>query len=324
MRRVNSKTFLMSAFSKCNTEQCLLLHLNRLRSLLIILNIEAVPSEPGLNTKQKNELKAIADGCLNVLEKLKQTLDKYSELTSGSASVGSKAKRVWKRLRWEPEDIKELRSRISTNVSLLIAFNGQLTRNNIFTLVRHKEDQECQIVSNWLTPIDYADQQNDFISRRQAGTGQWLLDSPEFKTWLKASKKTLFCQGYPGVGKTFLTSTLIEYLQTDWQIDSSQNSSIQDSKIGVAFIYCDFKQRGQQKPVSILASLIKQLIQHQPRVPEAVKDLYERYKKKPPSSCSIPTLVISRQRCGMSSLIFILEFLSSSMRLTNVNIQRSS
>lgn len=147
--------------------------------------------------------------------------------------------------------------------------------------------QEHQTILEWLTPIDYAPQQHDFINRRQPGTGQWLLDSQGFKTWLKASKKTLFCQGYPGAGKTFLTSIVIEYLQTvDWQIDSSQNSSIQDDKIGIAFIYYDFIKRDRQKPVDILASLIKQLIQHQPHVPEVIKALYEKYKNIPPSSCS--------------------------------------
>ncbi|KAN0073916.1 hypothetical protein V8E54_007853 [Elaphomyces granulatus] len=56
----------------------------------VFQDIEVVLSEPDLNTQQKNELKAIANGCLNVLEKLEQTLDKYSELKSGSGSVGSR------------------------------------------------------------------------------------------------------------------------------------------------------------------------------------------------------------------------------------------
>jgi hypothetical protein len=40
-----------------------------------------------------------------------------------------------------------------------------------------RDDQQRQIILDWLTPMDYAAQQQDFISRRQAGTGQWLLDS---------------------------------------------------------------------------------------------------------------------------------------------------
>jgi hypothetical protein len=42
-----------------------------------------------------------------------------------------------------------------------------------------------QTVLNCLTPIDYASQQGDYIGRRQPGTGQWLLDSAEYRAWLK-------------------------------------------------------------------------------------------------------------------------------------------
>jgi hypothetical protein len=62
---------------------------------------------------------------------------------------------VWKRLNWKPEDINELRSRISTNIGFLNAFNGQLTRDNVVKLVRYQENQEYEAILNWLTPIDF-------------------------------------------------------------------------------------------------------------------------------------------------------------------------
>jgi hypothetical protein len=37
-------------------------------------------------------------------------------------------KRVWKRLKWEPDDIRDLRSRIVANVALLNMFQGKLAR----------------------------------------------------------------------------------------------------------------------------------------------------------------------------------------------------
>ena len=61
---------------------------------------------------------------------------------------------------------------------------------------------EHRMILDWLTPIDYAPQQSDFISRRQAGTGEWLLGSEQFKTWVETEKQTLFCPGIPGAGKT--------------------------------------------------------------------------------------------------------------------------
>ncbi|CAD0018639.1 unnamed protein product [Aureobasidium pullulans] len=63
-------------------------------------------------------------------------------------------------------------------------------------------------ILNWLTPMDYALQHNDFAGRREPGTGQWLLDSSEFQTWLAVAGRMLYCPGMPGAGKTMLTSIL--------------------------------------------------------------------------------------------------------------------
>jgi hypothetical protein len=52
-------------------------------------------------------------------------------------------------------------------------------------LLYMQHDQEYEAILKWLTLIDYASQQNDYIRRRQLGTGQWLLDSTEYYTWLE-------------------------------------------------------------------------------------------------------------------------------------------
>jgi len=48
----------------------------------------------------------------------KKTLGEYGELKLDPESVGKRAKRVWRIFTWEPEDIKELRNRINSNVTL--------------------------------------------------------------------------------------------------------------------------------------------------------------------------------------------------------------
>ncbi|OJD34109.1 uncharacterized protein BKCO1_2500095 [Diplodia corticola] len=133
--------------------------------------------------------------------------------------------------------------------------------------------KERKAIMDWLTPVDYTPQQRGLSRSRQAGTCQWFLESPEFNRWLKHSGETMFCEGFPGVGKTFLTSAVVDYLQ-------KLHPRSQD--IGVAFIYCDFAKRDQQRPVDILGSLIKQLIQ-QHRVPDKLQDFYEENKETPAS-----------------------------------------
>jgi hypothetical protein len=104
-----------------------------------------------LTSQQKAELRDIAKGCFNVLNELKETLKKYQELDSNSncKTFIGKARRVWKRLEWEPEDIRDLRCRISSNISLFNAFNGRLTR--YFILLPHHCEQNltCSVKYLW-------------------------------------------------------------------------------------------------------------------------------------------------------------------------------
>ena len=131
--------------------------------------------------------------------------------------------------------------------------------------------EEYQAIMDWLAPADYALQQSDFISRRQEGTGQWLLDSDEFQGWLNQKQHTLFCLGIPGAGKTMITSIVIDTLCKRFGNDGS---------IGIAYLYCNFRQQQDQRPVDLLASLLGQLAQGQPYVSNSMESLYECHKAK--------------------------------------------
>jgi hypothetical protein len=121
------------------------------------------------------------------------------------------------------------------------------TETHVETMRFKLNNDEDIKVLDWLTPVNYGPQQSDFINRRQPGTGQWLLDSPEFQTWLNAENQTLFCPGIPGSGKTILTSIVVDYLYSKCQIDPS---------IGIAYIYCNFRRQDEQKIDDLTASLL--------------------------------------------------------------------
>lgn len=126
-----------------------------------------------------------------------------------------------------------------------------------------KEDLE---ILDWLAKNDY-DPQDSLISKRQPGSGQWLLDSQNFQDWLKADNQTLFCPGIPGAGKTFITSIVIEYLR------NAYGSS-------VTYLYCNVGQQHQQTPENMLRSILKQLVQNRSPLPHELKDLYDKHNKK--------------------------------------------
>lgn len=73
----------------------------------------------------------------------------------------------------------------------------------------------------------------------------------------------------PGAGKTICSAILVDDLTTRFE---------NKPDVGIAYIYCNFNRQDEQKAQDLLLSLLKQLSQKQTSVPDAVKDLYKRYK----------------------------------------------
>jgi Cdc6-like AAA superfamily ATPase len=163
-------------------------------------------------------------------------------------------------------------------------------------LLHKHHDQEHNTILNWLTPIDYGPQQSDFISRRQKGTGQWLLDSTEFQCWLNQSKQTLFCPGIPGAGKTIMSSIVVNHLNAKFETNAG---------VGIAYIFCNYKPQQEQKPEDLLLSLLKQLAQEQQALPSDVKNLYEHHKTRTTRPPLDEIVIVFRSTIQLFSRVFI-------------------
>ena len=68
-----------------------------------------------------------------------------------------------------------------------------------------------------------------------------------------------------------MTSIIVEHLWSSFQNDSS---------IGIAYLYCNYRRQHEQKPIDLLSSLLKQLLQELPSVPADITHLYGRHKNK--------------------------------------------
>ncbi|PTB62782.1 hypothetical protein BBK36DRAFT_1172080 [Trichoderma citrinoviride] len=133
------------------------------------------------------------------------------------------------------------------------------------------ENNKDLAILDWITPLNYGPQHSDFFHRRQPGTGQWLLESEEYRTWLTESDKTLFCVGIPGSGKTILTAIVVEDLR---------NRTSNEASIGLAYIYCNFKRQDEQGIEGLIASLVKQLSRKRPCLPDIIRNLHEKHEKE--------------------------------------------
>lgn len=148
---------------------------------------------------------------------------------------------------------------------------------------RDQDRRKNQMLVEWISSAKYSSQQSDFIARRQPGTGQWFLDSPEFSNWLGGPSHTLFCPGIPGAGKTMVSAIAVDHLQkvVDGALGNLSGVNIADTRqsdlYGVAQIFCNYKTQSEQNTTSLLSAILKQLVQAKPSVAKAANILYERH-----------------------------------------------
>ncbi|KAM0413821.1 hypothetical protein ACHAPD_007062 [Fusarium lateritium] len=165
--------------------------------------------------------------------------------------------------------------------------------------VKRKREDDLKIV-DWLGAADYSSEQHGFLQpeQRQPGTGQQFLSSEDFQNWLETKNSFLFCSGMPGAGKTITTAITIEYLHSKFGDDPT---------VGLAYVYCSYQKRDEQKPQDLFASLLGQLALSQSPFPKAMDELYEKnhYGKKRPSFKDIMDTLCQVVKSFLSTFILI-------------------
>ena len=255
---------------------------NRVASLHLVLDDFAQNlSGRQLSEKRKSDLSSLMEATRSVLEELGIVVGKFTSLGKEQSTIGAKTQEAWKKLRWDQDAIRDFRSRIILNTTMLEAFNSSLLSMTSQTMIENLATMDERMASlqlmndqhqrlallEWITPLNFPAQQSAILSRRQEGTGQWLFDSPEFTTWMNRPKETLLCRGIPGAGKTMLASIAIDHLER----------TLRHKNIPVTYIYCDYRRQQEQTPENLLASVLKQLLQHRILVPEIVMKSYDHH-----------------------------------------------
>ncbi|KAK3373969.1 hypothetical protein B0T24DRAFT_282622 [Lasiosphaeria ovina] len=213
----------------------------------ILWDLQNITPERALPPDLSQSLQEHAAACSKLLVEIESAAAKYHHLDTGSSRV----RRIWKRLKWEPEDIEDLRLRISSNTGLLNSLNGLVSRHSIAKILggvdrlnKSHDDEEFLKVMSWFSTMDTTKHHNNFIARRQKDTGRWFLGSWEYHEWLESSNGTLFYPRLPGGGKTMIAASIIEDVGTRFEMSS---------EIGIAFIHCSYKRQHEQTLEDCLA-----------------------------------------------------------------------
>ncbi|KAI9854922.1 MAG: hypothetical protein M1824_006491 [Vezdaea acicularis] len=240
---------------------------------LVLDDVVQCRSELQVSEEQKEKLDALVEGCKDVLAELRAKLKKSECLDDTSQSLKTKSRKAWSRLRWDQTEIQGLRDRIVSNATLLDSFSSSLVISGIDRrlegIEQNQISQEHKNIARWLSSLEPFATQEDVFCRWQEGTGQWLLDSPEFKGWLCGERKTLWCHGRPGAGKTVIASVVIDHVQRAFKDDNAV----------ILWIYCNYKQKSEQTITNLLGSLLKQVVLQRPNISDHVRGLHDKHSK---------------------------------------------
>ena len=95
---------------------------------MVIQDVDVAVTGRELGARQEADLQQIGMSCKGLLTELERELGKYKTLQPGSGALDTSAKRLWDRLRCEPDDIRDFRFRIISMTSLLNTLLGGLVR----------------------------------------------------------------------------------------------------------------------------------------------------------------------------------------------------
>ncbi len=212
----------------------------------------------------------VFEECKNVLKKIDGTIQMCmaeSEAHSSKREVKAFMKRViWPMKEKETDEVLEHLDRFRSILSDAIAQDSvaslrrleETTQQLQKTSIQTAEAQRHAELMRWVCPyeVDPFDNFQAAIERRQPGTGTWLTEYEEFKTWSQHDHGIFWLRGLPGCGKTVLTSTVVEHIQ--------YSLASKDKGTALAYFYIDYRNPAKQDLDACLATLVKQLVSQNP------------------------------------------------------------
>lgn len=209
-------------------------------------------------------------------------------LTDGSQARG-RLKRIWGRFKLDTDEVEKLRSRLTSNITLLEGCTHHLdrleTRQDRLETRQDRLETYRREMLHWISKeyITHVTRFNSLKQRRESGTRKWLFESPEWHEWTHSDSEgaTLYCPGIPGAGKTFTTAMVIERLY--------ESPKVQVPNRAIAYVFCDYQRSEDAKEkehANLSRTLLRMLLEQTQYEdwPGVLKQSYEKHIRSPSES----------------------------------------
>ncbi|KAL8811285.1 MAG: hypothetical protein Q9200_001920 [Gallowayella weberi] len=127
----------------------------------------------------------------------------------------------------------------------------------------------------WLSPLEFYSKQNDSLSRHQAGTGRWLLDSTEFSSWVDGDQRVLWC---PGMHVLLDSARFANAIGGSSMVIGHLEEKHKSQNVAIAYVYCVHNAE-HQSASNFLGNLLGQLALQSPTFPEDIKSCHKQHSR---------------------------------------------
>ncbi|TFK67248.1 hypothetical protein BDN72DRAFT_799232, partial [Pluteus cervinus] len=134
--------------------------------------------------------------------------------------------------------------------------------------INHFNNEMLAEILQKLPALDYLKIHEEALRKTDQDSGKWYLNSMDFQNWCSGSLevKGILALGDPGVGKTCLTSLVIQHLKK------------LDRPVKVAYIYIQLDGVKLHSLTNIALTLLKQILKTYDSLPEFASSFYKQFK----------------------------------------------
>lgn len=206
-------------------------------------------------------------------QELVQTVQKYIQVFQFALTI--KGSKILAHTSQKASELINASKTLSQTQSEILEALAAIPQHNEITAELHKlhidigsiqsqsQKSSEQDFLHKVSTLDFHSKQKHAYSKRHGRTGQWLLETEQFRTWFGGKgNPVLWCPGNPGTGKTVLTSIAVNYVA----------EATRGRDTAIVYAYCDYKDGLTHPVTALLSSFLRQLIEQTSRA-ESIAEL---------------------------------------------------
>ncbi|KAJ3763637.1 hypothetical protein EV360DRAFT_78191 [Lentinula raphanica] len=146
-------------------------------------------------------------------------------------------------------------------------------------------------IGDWISSFDFAETQRVILQSRSPNTGLRPLQSEDYTRWRQGEFKMLLISGLPGTGKASIVQDLKEYYEK--------------SNVAVFCIFCDFALAQTQNAHTLLAAILRQLVQAHPVLHPSISSMYNHHSTQMTSPAFSEIITSLAASIGQFDRVFV-------------------